>query len=224
VTQGFLFFDLDGTLAASGSDIRAAMDHVLADLGTNPVADNEISQLIGPPLQVGVPPLLQARGIDTSFAQEVIQRYRKIYKETYLPFTKAIDGMTEVVHELHESGWTMAVVTSKPQPQAGIAVRAAGLMDYFVTVVGPKENQPIPKDALLEHAMSDIAVRQRTEVSISRSWMIGDRHFDIDAAHAVGATSVGVLWGHGDEEEFVAAKAHHIVHVPADLLTLLESD
>jgi phosphoglycolate phosphatase len=118
----------------------------------------------------------------------------------------------------------MAVVTSKPQPQAGIAVRAAGLMDYFVTVVGPKENQPIPKHALLEHAMSDIAVRQRTEVLTSRSWMIGDRHFDIDAAHVVGATSVGVMWGHGDEEEFVAAKAHHIVHVPMDLLRLLESD
>jgi phosphoglycolate phosphatase len=224
VSQGFLFFDLDGTLAASGSDIRAAMDHVFHDLGTNPVQNDEISQLIGPPLQVGVPPLLQARGIDVSFAQEIILRYRKIYKEMYLPFTKAIDGIKEVVHTLHVAGWTMAVVTSKPQPQAGIAVRATGLMDYFVTVVGPQENHPIPKHVLLENAMSDIALRHRTEVPASRSWMIGDRNFDIDAAHAVGATSVGVMWGHGDENEFAAARAHHIVYVPEDLLGVLKSD
>ena len=221
MTPGFLFFDLDGTIAESGRDIRAAMDEVMEDLGVAPLAEHELSVLIGPPLQEGVPHLLSARGIEHKYVQEIIARYRVVYKQSYLPYTQAISGMDEVIRALHVEKWTLAVVTSKPQPQAGIAVRATGLMECFTTVVGPREDNPISKGELLQHAMDDISARLQVHVSAANAWMIGDRHFDIHAAHAVGATSVGVLWGHGDVEEFAAAQAHHVLSRPHDLLTLL---
>jgi phosphoglycolate phosphatase len=94
-------------------------------------------------------------------------------------------------------------------------------MDFFVTVVGPQENLPTPKDELLRSAMDDVSSRLQQTVSVERSWMIGDRHFDINAAHAVGATSVAVMWGHGDHDEFITADAHHIVHTPQELLRVI---
>jgi phosphoglycolate phosphatase len=161
------------------------------------------------------------RDIDARFLQEVIDNYRTIYKKTYLPHTKAITGMPEVVRQLHRERCVLSVVTTKPQPQAGIALRATGLMECFVTVVGPQENNPTPKDELLRIAMNDVSVRLQTQVTVEQSWMIGDRYFDINAAHAVGATSIAVMWGHGDQEEFTNARAHHVVHSPEELLQIV---
>jgi phosphoglycolate phosphatase len=219
--RGFLFFDLDGTIAESGGDISKAMNEVFAELGVAPTTDTEKAFLIGPPLQDAIPPLLRARDVDVARTQSVIDRYRQIYKSKYLPHTRAIEGMTEVVRQLHVEQFVLSVVTTKPQPQAGIALRATGLMDCFTTVVGSRENEPTPKDELLRIAMADVSVRLQTTVEVDVSWMIGDRHFDINAAHAVGATSVAVMWGHGDEDEFMSASAHHIVHSPHELLRVI---
>lgn len=219
--RGFLFFDLDGTIADSGSDISDAMNEVLREMNVAPLSDTEIAFLIGPPLQDALPPILKARDVDTARVQPVIDRYREIYKAHYLPHTSAIEGVADVVRQLHADRYVLSVVTTKPQPQAGIALRATGLMDCFVTVVGPRENDPTPKDVLLRTAMNDVSVRLQTTVHVESSWMIGDRHFDINAAHAVGATSIAVMWGHGDTQEFVEANAHHIVDSPDDLLRVI---
>lgn len=216
--RGFLFFDLDGTIADSGVDICGAMNEVFVEMGVTPLNESEKSFLVGPPLQDALPPLLNVRNIDVAHVQSVIDHYRRIYKAKYLPHTRAITGMSDVVQQLHSEHFVLSVVTTKPQPQAGIALRATGLMDFFVTVVGPRENVPAPKDDLLRFAIADVTARLQETVDLAASWMIGDRHFDIDAAHAVGATSVGVMWGHGDHDEFVSAQAHHIVHHPAELL------
>lgn len=219
--QGFLFFDLDGTIADSGVDICTAMNEVLSEMGVAELNDIEKAHLVGPPLQDALPPIMQPRNINVAHLQEIIDRYRQIYKAKYLPHTRAITGMSDVVRQLHAERFVLSVVTTKPQPQAGVALRATGLMDCFVTVVGPRENQPTPKDQLLRIAMNDVASRLHQAVAVEQSWMIGDRHFDINAAHAVGATSVGVMWGHGDHDEFVAAEAHHIVHTPTELLHVI---
>lgn len=219
--RGFLFFDLDGTIADSGVDICTAMNEVLTELGTASLSDAERAHLVGPPLQDALPPIMTPRGIDIAHLQNVIDRYRQIYKAQYLPHTRAIAGVADVVRQLHADHYVLSVVTTKPQPQAGIALRATGLMDYFTTVVGPRENDPTPKNELLQMAMSDVSARLRMSVSIDKSWMIGDRHFDINAAHAVGATSIAVMWGHGDREEFVSARAHHIVDAPSELIRVI---
>lgn len=221
MARGFLFFDLDGTVAESGRDIHNAMNEVMSEMGAAEIAETELHQLIGPPLQHGLPPILEARGIDVQHVQEVIDRYRLTYKSKYLPYTKPITGIPEVIRQLHDENWVMAVVTSKPQPQAGIAVRATGLMDAFVAVVGPQENDPIPKTQLLRSAVTEIEVRVGVDVDMSRSWMIGDRHFDIAAAHGVGMASIGVLWGYGDTAEFESAGAHQIATHPHELLTIV---
>jgi phosphoglycolate phosphatase len=219
--QGFLFFDLDGTLADSGGDICNAMNEVMSEMGVAILSDEEKAHLVGPPLQDALPPIMAQRHIGLAHLQEIIDRYRQIYKAKYLPHTRAIEGVTEVVRQFHAERYVLSVVTTKPQPQAGVALRATGLMDFFVTVVGPQENLPTPKDELLRSAMDDVSSRLQQTVSVERSWMIGDRHFDINAAHAVGATSVAVMWGHGDHDEFITADAHHIVHTPQELLRVI---
>ena len=52
--------------------------------------------------------------------------------------------------------------------------------------------------------------------------MVGDRHFDIDGAKAVGIKSIGVLYGYGDEAELKSAGADKIANIPADIIKLVQ--
>lgn len=52
--------------------------------------------------------------------------------------------------------------------------------------------------------------------------MIGDRHYDINAAVKCGIDSIGVLFGYGSEEELKAAGATYIAETSEKILSLLE--
>ena len=111
----------------------------------------------------------------------------------------------------------LAVVTSKPEVQAEIAIAATRTGHRFSAIVGPPMNEVVPKAALLERAIATVHERHATRWRPEECWMIGDRRFDIDAATAVGTGSIGVLWGHGTAEELIGAGAHHVVSNPAEI-------
>lgn len=215
--KGCLFFDLDGTLADSGRQIRAAFDEVLARHGLSPLTDDELDALVGPPMQVSVPELLSSRGADPSRADEVVAAYRKEYREHHLPHTTLNDGIAEALEAL-AGQWAMAVVTSKPENQARVAVEATRTAHRFAAVIGPPMDQVVPKAVLLERAIGDVSAHHGIALRPDQCWMIGDRHFDIAAAGTVGTGSIGVLWGHGSADELRVAGADHLVHTPAELL------
>lgn len=218
--RGFLFFDLDGTIANSGPGITSSMNDAFATAGLPELTETEVRRIIGPPLQTTMPELLQARHVGLDRVDEFIDLYRKIYREHHLPHTPLIDGMGDILEELSHT-WHLSVVTAKPQAQAEIAVRAVGVDHYMVTVVGPADDAPMPKARLLERAFRNVenalGVRPPTEAS----WMIGDRHHDIDAGREVGTQAMGVLWGYGDHDELHSAGAHAVVSEPREIVRVV---
>ena len=215
-----LFFDLDGTIADSGPGIHAAMNEALGELGARPLDVSELSAVIGPPLQVSGPPLLAGRGIDANELDNFIHRYRHHYISKHLPHTPLNDGMGELLMELSKD-WHLAVVTAKPEPQAIVAIEATGLAHLFVVVVGPEAGRPQPKAELLIRAIGEMQDALGHSIDVNGSWMIGDRHHDIEAGVTVGTGTVGVLWGYGDHAELTAAGATVVVESPAALANAL---
>jgi phosphoglycolate phosphatase len=218
--RGALFLDLDGTLADSGAGITSAVDRVLASLGTVPLTEEEKRFIIGPAFQHTMPVILRTRGMDESLSDGLIAEYRRIYSAEHLPRTPRIEGIGEVIEEL-AGMFHLSVVTAKPVNQATVAVRAIGMEHMMEIVIGPQPDAPTPKARLLETAIAHVRATRDPALGHDACWMIGDRHHDIDAAVEVGAGSIGVMWGYGDEEELRGAGATHIAHVPADLLSLL---
>jgi phosphoglycolate phosphatase len=49
--------------------------------------------------------------------------------------------------------------------------------------------------------------------------VVGDRHYDVEAARACGLRAIGVTWGVGDRDELRGADI--IVERPAELYALL---
>lgn len=218
--QGVLFFDLDGTLADSGAGIHAALNEVFTMRGHDAITESELYFMIGPPLQDSLPTVFAPRGISEELVETFIFEYRATYIAKHLPSTRFNTGMYEALQTLSEH-WHLAVVTSKPQPQAIIAVKALGVEHMFVTVVGPDSDGSYPKSLLLERALKEVALATGLSVNEGDCWMIGDRHHDIDAGVVMGTKSMGVLWGFGSHEELTHAGAHVIAETPDQLVSTL---
>jgi phosphoglycolate phosphatase len=218
--HGFLFFDLDGTIADSGAGITASMNEAFTAAGVDVLSPTEVRRIIGPPLQTTMPELLTARGVELDRVDFFIDQYRRIYREHHLPYTPIFEGMRDVLDVLSRS-WHLSVVTAKPQAQAEVAVRAVGIDHHMITVVGPADDAPLPKARLLEKAMLDVEKSLGQRPDVDQCWMIGDRHHDIDAGLELGTRAAGVLWGFGDHEELHGAGAHVVVSRPEELLEVL---
>lgn len=221
--RGYLFFDLDGTIADSGAGITQSVNDMFAAEGAPPLTPAEVTRIIGPPFQTTMPELLRVRGIDEARSTEFIHEYRRIYKAHHLPHTPVIDGMREVIEELSVE-WHLSVVTAKPQTQADIAVVATRMNHHMVTVVGPADDAPVHKSVLLRQAIENVTEAHGVSPVLTDCWMIGDRHHDIEAGVHVGTKSAGVLWGFGDHEELTSAGADVVLKSPTDLLSLLLYD
>lgn len=221
--RGYLFFDLDGTIADSGAGITASVNEMFAAVDAAPLTPAEVTRIIGPPFQATMPELLRARGIDESRSVEFIHEYRRIYKLHHLPHTPVIDGMRDVIEQLSKS-WHLSVVTAKPQTQAVIAVEATQMNHHMVTVVGPADDAPVHKSVLLRRALANVEQLHGVTPALHECWMIGDRHHDIEAGVHVGTKSAGVLWGFGDHHELSSAGADVVLSEPRELLSLLLSE
>ncbi len=218
--NGILFLDLDGTIADSGHGILSAMNHVLDARNLSPLSHEDLTHLVGPPLSVSFPVLFEPRGVPANEMDLFISEYRDIYGRKYLPETPLNAGMREALASLRTQ-WHLAVVTSKPETQALIAINGAGIRDHFFTVVGPQDDKNLPKARLLERALHEAQDILGVTPTLSDCWMIGDRHHDIDAGEEVGTNSAGVLWGFGSHSELHDAGATVIVSTPAELVSLL---
>lgn len=217
---GFLFLDLDGTIADSGAGITGALNQIFEREGIASLTEQEARWILGPAFQSTMPTLLERRNVDPNRSDEFIDSYRALYKVEHLARTELIAGMGDVLEKL-ALDFHLSVVTAKPKVQADIAVVATNVARHMVTVVGPEESKPQPKSELLERAMREVTDTLGHAPELHNSWMIGDRHHDIDAATTVGTHSIGVLWGYGDREELETAGATHVISDPVDLLRLL---
>ena len=220
--KGILFFDLDGTVADSGTGILASMNHVLEARHLQPLTSEDLTHFVGPPLSVSFPIVFAPRGVPAEEMHMFIAEYRAIYGATYLPQTPLNPGMGDALTELKNS-WRLAIVTSKPEPQALIAIEATGVRHYFDIVVGPHDDSEISKAQLLERALREMNELHGDLPALTSCWMIGDRHHDIDAGVEVGTHTAGVLWGFGSREELGSAGATAIVETPQELVAVLNN-
>ncbi len=53
-------------------------------------------------------------------------------------------------------------------------------------------------------------------IAAEEAAMIGDREFDMIGARTVGVTAIGALWGYGEREELVAARADALAATPQE--------
>jgi phosphoglycolate phosphatase len=205
-----VLLDLDGTLIDSEPGILASYRATLRDLGHEPDETLDIRRHIGTPLEDVMRVLLQPYGDPR--VGEAAAVYRHHYGETGFLRSEPYPGIGRSLEDMQRAGLRLYLATSKREIFAARILHHLGFAEYFDGIHGSVPGGGLDhKPELLAHIVS------QHNLQPARSLMVGDRHYDIAGAHAVGMRGLGVLWGYGTRDELETAGADQLVESPADL-------
>ena len=206
-----VLFDLDGVLVDSRQAITTCINHALREGGHPERRPADLYRYIGPALADVFAELL-GRPRDDEAVVACVAAYRRIYATESLRLTTLMPGMREVVEQLARHH-RLAIASSKPVAFSEPILETLGIRRHFDAVEGPDLN-PFgeTKTATIAKALNAVG-RPAT--------MVGDRHHDVDGAHANGLACIGVTWGIGSRAELEAAGADAIVARPPELADAL---
>jgi phosphoglycolate phosphatase len=211
-----LLFDLDGTLTDPKPGIVGCLRFALDRLAVPGPHDDVLATYIGPPLRGTFATLLGTH--DQGQMEEAMRLYRERFAETGLYENRVYDGVPGMLERAGSIATAVYLATSKPAVYAERIVRHFGLAHHFRKVYGAElDGRYEQKAELLAHLLENEGVAAEAAV------MIGDRAADIRAAKAVGAHSIGVLWGYGSKQELVNAGADALCHMPSELAAHLSN-
>ena len=181
-----VIFDFDGTLANTVDGICATATAVLRAHGLPEDELAKVPQLIGPPFPQAFSLVF---GLSEEEAAQVTEEYRAIYKDLGLAGWPLYPGARELLGDLRAAGRRLAVASSKRQELVRRAVGDNGVLDLFDVCLGKTSDDEADKTATIARAIEQLGLTPADAV------MVGDRHYDVDAAAACGVPCVGVTYG-----------------------------
>ncbi len=205
-----VLFDLDGVLVDSRAPFARGINSALAAHGLRERPQAELYHYLGPPIHE----TFRALGSDEGLVQACVDTYRDRYGRLAADETTVFPGIRALLTELSATT-PLVIATSKPRALAEPLTRSLGLDRFFAAVVGPDlTSEDEPKAVTLERALLALPPD-------ARPVMVGDRKYDVVAAHEHDIPVIGVLWGVGSEDELRGAGADALVNTPAELGALL---
>ncbi len=197
-----ILFDLDGTLIQSEAGIFTSVAYAYEKLNRPCPSTDTLRKFIGPPLLYSFE---HFGGLSAEESYRAVDLYREYYTEHGIFACEAYAGLESMLKQLHKSGASLYVATAKPEVFAVRILKHLQLHAYFTQIVGSSLEVGHPKkQELIGRILTG------SNLPLQRCVMVGDRHFDIEGAHAHSIDSIGVLYGYGDEEELTQAGATHI--------------
>jgi len=142
--------------------------------------------------------------------------YRACYDREGWSNNSVYPGVREMLAQLRAAGFALYVCTSKHEPFAIRILEKFEVAQFFAAIYGDKLEYA-------SHAKADLLARIIREQAIDpgRAWMVGDRSFDIEAAHANHLRAIAAGWGYGSADEFAAANADAVAPTPGDVFAIV---
>ena len=181
-----IVFDWDGTLMDSTGAIVASIQAAARDLGIEPPSDERASHIIGlgliDALRHALPDLPSER------YQDVALRYRQHYMARDHELL-LFDGAADLIEELAQAGYQLAVATGKTRKGLDRAFDVSGLGARFHASRCADECHSKPHPQMLEELMDEFGVTPEATL------MIGDTTHDLLMAKNAGVAALGVAYG-----------------------------
>lgn len=211
--KNLILFDFDGTVIDNSEGIFNCINYAADKMCLPRLSPEILRTFIGPSL---FDSFTKHYKKDEATVKEIIANYRERYNEKGYLETVLYPDIKEVISRLRDDGYTVCIVSSKPLPFVTKIVEHLGIKQYFSALCCPDFTQHTSeKDWLIGEAVRKLGSSKEKTV------MIGDRHFDIDAAKAAGVESIGVSYGFAEENELQSAGADFVVDTPKELYTLI---
>lgn len=181
----------------STATIVTCIQAAAKDLGL-PIPDKkQASYVIGLGLQDAMQAALP--GLNPKYYPHMVERYRYHYLSKNQSLT-LFDGVREMLSDLAQQGYFLAVATGKSRVGLNRALDAVNLLSAFDATRCADETFSKPHPAMLQELTRELGQ------DIQRTVMIGDTTHDLQMAINAGANGVAVQYGAHAAPELQALK------------------
>ncbi len=209
-----VIFDLDGTLLNTLEDLADSVNYSLNQSGYQDRPLEEIRSFIGNGLGRLIE-LCLPNGKDNPHYEKCIADFRSHYYGNMQNKTKPYDGIVDLLKQLSQRNFKMAVVSNKFDLAAKKLTRDY-FGNYINVAIGDSENiarKPAP-DSVFK-ALEELGS------TADKAIYLGDSEVDIETACNSGLISVGAAWGFKGRAFLEANGADYIIDQPEELLKLI---
>lgn len=208
-----ILFDLDGTLLDSLEDMKNSVNHVMRLFGYPEHTLDEVRSYIGNGIRKLIERSLPAdAGAET--VEKALAEYRRYYDGHCMICTHPYPGIPELLKELKERGFLLAVVTNKNH-EAAEAMCSRYFPGIFSVVLGQRDSMPKKPDSAMVSAAMD-----RLDAADRKAVYIGDSEVDILTAENAGIDGIICLWGFR-EESFLRERGARVTVSRAEEIAVL---
>ena len=208
-----VIFDLDGTLLDTLEDLKKATNYALKFCNMPERTLDEVRRFVGNGVRN-----LMIRAVPDGESNSEFERAFAIFKEYYGQHcndaTKAYDGIPQLLQELKDRGYALAIVSNKIDS----AVQDLN-HKYFPQVdvaIGDRENLRSKPEPDSVNLALDVLNKTKQEAIY-----VGDSDVDLQTAQNAGLPCISVLWGFRDKEFLIEHGATVFVKKPMEIIDVL---
>lgn len=206
-----LVFDLDGTLVNTIFDIAYSMNEALVEHNLPIHETLKYIDFIGAGVLV-----LGQKSVGDNVSQDiidsVISRYKEIYKANLTNLSEPYPKMAEVLDELINRGYQLAVISNKPHEDT-LEVVNHYFPNKFSHIAGAKSNVNRKPDSMAMNILLAEFGLEMKDIAY-----IGDSRFDAKFSENCGCDYYLFTYGYDKEEVLKTYNAKAFLHTPTDLL------
>ena len=199
-----VLLDLDGTIIDSGPGIMRCINHTLRYYGMDEAPVEVLRKCVGPPLS---DTFKNRFGFPDDRIMEAIKVYRAEYAAGGIFECELYPGVEECIKRLYDSGYKVALTSSKHDVACRRIVEHFDIEKYFYDVVGSTGDTSRETKTEVLEAFFDMHTDRKKENSI----LVGDTTYDAEGAKNAGIRFLAVSYGYGTMESLRQTDAIEIV-------------
>ena len=188
---------MDGTLVDHFGTIFRCYEYAAKALGKSPPTYDEVKRAVGGSMPVTIKAFFEEESLEAAKAHWI-----KRFDEIHLEGVHVLDGARELIRELKNRGFRLAVFTNKNGKHTRNIIHSLGLREAFSLILGAGDTEfRKPQPELSSYALNQLGCMP------DEALLIGDSPFDIESAKCVGMRSYCVATGSHSREELADANA-----------------
>lgn len=208
-------FDFDGTVIDGSEGIWKCINHATDKMGLPRATQAVLDSFIGPSLYDS---FVKHYENDPDRANLFIAYYRERYSVTGKYECGLYPGIRDLLRDLNNDGFRLAVCSSKPLEFVKDIAAHLGVFDAFAYYSCPSFRDNVSNKTALATACLRFFGADRTDAVL-----IGDRIFDIEAAKGAGIAAMGVTYGFAPPGELEEAGADLLAENAEEIGVLLRA-
>lgn len=205
-----LIFDWDGTLMDSEARIVNCLRAAIEEAGHEDRSNDQLKNIIGLGLREALQQLFPEK--EQTHIEQMADYYRRHYLETNDTPSELFEGAAELLEDLEQQGYWLAIATGKGREGLNQVLQQTGLEQRFHITRCASETRSKPHPQMLEEILDQLGLHAH------QALMIGDTEYDMEMAHHIGMDALAVSYGVHAADRLLQHPTvgclHNIAHLP----------